>query len=298
MAMATVAILGTGRMGGAMAGTLTAAGFDVVLANRTRERAEAVARPLGAAVAPTPHQAVAAAEFVVSSLAEEDALRAVFEGPDGALGGLREGTVVLETSTVSPAVVRDLARPVRQAGADILDAPVSGSVPAVQKGELAFMVGGAATSVERARPVLDALGSRVFHLGELGSGAAMKLAVNAVVHGLNAALAEALVLAERAGIARDAAYEVIAGGAAGAPFVQYKRAAYLDPATPVAFALALVAKDLDLILGLGREVGAHLPTAEAAGTVCREAIGAGFADRDMAALAEYLRGVATQPGDL
>lgn len=290
--MRTVAVLGTGRMGGAMVGTLRRAGFDVVVYNRSRARAQAVAAPVGATVAATAREAASDADVVLSSLADEEALRAVLEGADGALGGLRTGSVVLETSTVSPEVVRDLALPVRQAGADILDAPVSGSVPAVEKGQLTFMVGGSPEALERARPVLEALGRQVFHLGGLGSGAAMKLAVNAIVHGLNAALAEALVLAERAGIAPDAAYEVIASGAAGAPFVQYKRQAYLDPAgTPVAFRLALVGKDLDLILDLARAVGTGMPTTEAVGALCREAIAADLGERDMAALAPYLRAV-------
>ena len=124
------------------------------------------------------------------------------------------------------------------------------------------MAGGAAADLDRARPVLDALATTVFHLGPLGSGAAMKLAVNTVIFGLNQAVAEALVLAEAAGIDRAAAYDVLAASAAGAPFVGYKRAAFLEPdATPVAFALDLAAKDLRLIADLARDVG--VPTAPA-----------------------------------
>ena len=146
---------------------------------------------------------------------------------------------------------RKVAPSVQARGATLLDAPVSGSVPVVERGELLIMVGGDADALDRARPVLEALSSTIIHVGELGTGATMKLAVNALVHGLNAALSESLVLAERAGVDRTTAYEVFASGAAAAPFVLYKRAAFERPdETPVAFSLDLVGKDLDLILAL------------------------------------------------
>ena len=141
---------------------------------------------------------------------------------------------------------------------------MSGSVSLVESGSLTIMAAGAAESVEKARPVLDALAAKVFHVGERGAGATTKLAVNSLVHGINGALAEAVVLAEQAGVDRAIAYEVFAAGAGGAPFVQYKQAAYLDPdAAPVAFSLDLVAKDLELITGLGDQVGVPMPIATA-----------------------------------
>jgi 3-hydroxyisobutyrate dehydrogenase/2-hydroxy-3-oxopropionate reductase len=179
---------------------------------------------------------------------------------------------------------------VRDRGAELLDAPVSGSVPVVERGELLIMVGGDEEALEGARPVLDALSSRILHVGELGAGATMKLAVNALVHGLNVALAESLVLAERAGVERATAYEVFASGAAAAPFVLYKRAAYERPdETPVAFSLDLVAKDLDLILELARAVGAPMRQTEANRDEVRAAIDAGFAEADLSAIAVHLR---------
>jgi 3-hydroxyisobutyrate dehydrogenase len=152
------------------------------------------------------------------------------------------------------------------------------------------LAGGDPADVDRARVVLDQLATRVFALGPAGAGATMKLAVNAVVHALNQALSEALVLAESAGIERSAAYDVFVASAAGAPFIQYKRAAYENPdGTPIAFTLDLVAKDLDLVLGLARRVGVPvkqvITNREAAG----EAIAAGWGGRDLSAMAAFLR---------
>jgi 3-hydroxyisobutyrate dehydrogenase-like beta-hydroxyacid dehydrogenase len=152
------------------------------------------------------------------------------------------------------------------------------------------MVGGDAADLERARPVLDALGSRIFHLGPLGTGAAMKLAVNVAIFGLNEALAEALILAEAAGIERALAYDVLTASAAGAPYVGYKRAAFLDPeGTPVAFALDLAAKDLRLIDELATSVGLELPQAETNLAVIEATAANGGGDQDFATVAGYLR---------
>jgi 3-hydroxyisobutyrate dehydrogenase-like beta-hydroxyacid dehydrogenase len=152
------------------------------------------------------------------------------------------------------------------------------------------MVGGDPAALDRVRPVLDALAARVFHLGDVGHGAAMKLAVNAVVHALNQALCEALVLAEKAGLPRGAAYEVLANSAVAAPFVHYKRPAFENPgSTPVAFMLDLVAKDLALIDDLAGDVGARMDQLAANRAVVGEALKAGYGGRDMTAIADLLR---------
>jgi 3-hydroxyisobutyrate dehydrogenase-like beta-hydroxyacid dehydrogenase len=284
--MTAVAVVGTGRMGGAMVDRLTGAGHRVVAYNRSPERA---AR-LGVDVAATPGDAVAGAAVVFVSLADDAAVDAVYRGDDGLAAGLARDAVVLETSTVHPDTVRALAPLVAGAGAALLDAPVSGSVPVVQRGELTFMVGGDPAALDRVRPVLDALAARVFHLGDVGHGAAMKLAVNAVVHALNQALCEALVLAEKAGLPRGAAYEVLANSAVAAPFVHYKRPAFENPgSTPVAFMLDLVAKDLALIDDLAGDVGARMDQLAANRAVVGEALKAGYGGRDMTAIADLLR---------
>lgn len=285
-----VAILGTGRMGGAMAGTLRRAGFDVTVWNRTRPTAEAVARATGATLADASQRAVADAAVVVSSLADDAAVRAVYAGPDAATAGLREGVVVLETSTISPQTVHEIRPAIEARGAALLDAPVSGSVSFVEKGQLTIMVGGDGAALERARPVLDALSAKLFHVGALGAGATMKLAVNALVHAINVGLSEALVLAEKAGIARSVAYDVFSAGAGAAPFVLYKRAAFERPdETPVAFSLDLVVKDLDLILGLARQVDARMDQATVNRATAAAASGAGLGSRDASAIAIFLR---------
>jgi 3-hydroxyisobutyrate dehydrogenase-like beta-hydroxyacid dehydrogenase len=287
----TVAVLGTGRMGAAMARTLRQAGFDVVLYNRSADSAQALADEVGATAVSTPREAAAAAQVVISSLADDTAVTEVYSGPDGAAAGLGEGAVVLEMSTIDPGTVAEIAPAIEAAGATLIDAPVSGSVPLVEQGALTVMAGGTGEGMETARPVLDALAAKVYEVGDLGSGATMKLAVNAIVHAVNIAVAEALVLAEEAGVDRATAYEVFANSAAGSPFIQYKRAAFENPEeAPVAFSLDLVAKDLDLILGLADRVGVEMDQSAANRAVAGKAIAAGLGDRDMSAVAGYLRG--------
>jgi 3-hydroxyisobutyrate dehydrogenase-like beta-hydroxyacid dehydrogenase len=287
----TVAVVGAGRMGGAMAATLRRAGAEVLVFNRTRAKAEAVAAATGARVAGTAAEAAADAGVVISSLADDAAVQAAYQGREGVAAGLRPGAVVLESSTVDPRTVQGLRVLVEERGASLLDAPVSGSVLLAERGELTVMVGGDPAALERARPVLDTLAANVFHVGELGAGATVKLVVNAILHGLNLALSEGLVLAEKAGVARTAAYEVFASSAIAAPFVHYKRQAFERPdETPVAFSLDLAAKDLDLALGLAARAGAAMEQAATNRRVVADAVAAGFGAADFSALAVYLRG--------
>jgi 3-hydroxyisobutyrate dehydrogenase-like beta-hydroxyacid dehydrogenase len=290
MAAPTVAVVGAGRMGGAMVGTLRRAGVEVLVCNRTPAKAEAVAGATGARVAASAAEAAAGADVVISSLADDAAVEAAYRGPDGVAAGLRPGTVVLESSTIDPRTVRALRPLVEGRDAALLDAPVSGSVALVERGELTVMVGGDAAALERARPVLDVLAANVFHVGDLGAGATMKLVVNAILHGLNLALSEGLALAEKAGVSRTAAYDVLAASAVAAPFVHYKRAAFERPdETPVAFSLDLAAKDLDLALGLAGLAGATMEQAATNRRIVRAAIAAGLGEADLSALAVFLR---------
>jgi 3-hydroxyisobutyrate dehydrogenase-like beta-hydroxyacid dehydrogenase len=285
-----VAVVGAGRMGAAMVGTLRRAGLDVVVFNRTPSRAEAAAEAAGARVAATAREAAAGAQVVVSSLADDAAVGAAYTGADGVVAGLQPGTVVCESSTIDPSTVRRLGPVVEDRGAELLDTPVSGSVPAVEAGQLMIMAGGDPEALERARPVLDALAKQVFHVGELGSGAVMKLTVNAILHGLNLALSEGLVLAERAGVARETAYEVFSASVIAAPFVHYKRAAFEHPGrSPVAFSLELAGKDLDLVVALAEQAGAPVSQAATNRQVVRAAVAAGLGGRDLSELTTWLR---------
>jgi 3-hydroxyisobutyrate dehydrogenase-like beta-hydroxyacid dehydrogenase len=290
MAEPTVAVLGAGRMGSAMAERLSGRDVAVVVYNRSPDRAHELAGRIGARVAGTPAEAAAGADVGISMVADDEAVRALYDGPDGVPAGIGPGAVAIDMSTVLPDTIRAIAPAVRARGAGVLDAPVSGSVGSMLAGELTIMVGGDAADLERARPVLDRLAKRVFHMGDLGAGAAMKLAVNTLIYGLNGAIAEGLVLAERNGIDRALAYDVLAASAAGAPFVVYKRAAFVDPdGTPVAFSLALAEKDLRLIGELAKGSGTAMPQAEVNLQAIRAAERSIGEDADFARLASHLR---------
>ena len=292
-----VAILGTGRMGSAMARALARDGHQLTLCNRTPERATALAAEIGGRAVATPREAGAEAEVIISMVADDAAVRDLYQGPDGLLAGLTPGSVAVESSTVLPTVVRELAPHVHERGAAILDAPVSGSVSLAEAGQLTLMVGGEAADLERARPALESIAGRIFHLGPLGAGATLKLAVNAAIFGLNESLAEALVLAERAGVDRARAYEVFAASAVGAPYVQYKQAAFLQPdETPVAFSLELAAKDMAHILALAGAVGARMPQAELNRSMLVEAAAGGRGGADLSSVASQLRQTAPTDG--
>ena len=238
----------------------------------------------------TPAELAAECDVIVTSVTDADAIRLLYDGPSGFLAGIRPGSVGVEMSTIGPQPVEWLAERLAACGCGLVDAPVSGSVSLAETGALTIMAGGAAEDVARVQPALEAIGSTLFHLGPVGSGATMKLAVNNVVYGLNQSIAESLVLAERAGVDRLRAYEVFAASAVAAPFVHYRRDAFERPGEiPVAMRLVLAEKDLALILELGERLGTRLPQAEVNVQVTREAEAAGYADADISAVAAFLR---------
>lgn len=285
-----VAVIGLGRMGSAMARRFHGAGYELVLWNRDRSKAEAVAEDTGSEIAESAAEAASQADVIVSSLADDAALRSVYLGDDGVVGGIEPGAIAVDTSTVDPDTIMEVGEAVDTAGARFLDCPVSGSVSTVEAGALTIMAGGDPETVEQVEPLLGAMSKQLIKVGDRGAGAACKLAVNSLLHGLNVALSEALVLAEKAGVDRKTAYEVFASGAAGAPFLDYKREAYENPEEAVvAFSLDLVAKDLELITALGSKVGVPLEQANTSLEVVRGAIEAGMGDDDLSAIAVFLR---------
>jgi 3-hydroxyisobutyrate dehydrogenase/2-hydroxy-3-oxopropionate reductase len=289
----TVAVVGTGRMGSAMARSLARGGSDLVLYNRTPERGAALADELGARVVGTPAEASAVADVAITMLADQPAVESVWNGPDGLLTGAKAGSVLVDMSTVPPDVIGSFEAAALERGAGILDAPVSGSVPLAETGKLTIMVGGDVATLERAQPVFEQLATRVVHIGPLGSGAAMKLSVNTLIFALNQGIGEALVLAEMAGIDRATAYDFFTTSAAGAPYVDYKRDAFVAPgSTAVAFSLALAEKDLRLILELADRLGAPMPQAHADLDLVRAAVARLGPDRDASAVADELRAMA------
>jgi 3-hydroxyisobutyrate dehydrogenase-like beta-hydroxyacid dehydrogenase len=287
--MAEVAVLGTGRMGAALARRFAAAGHRVTVWNRTAAGAHALAGdapPGRIIVAASAAEAVRARDVVVAMLADGAATCEVLLDAT-VIDALAPGTVVCDMATSGREAALRLSGELGAAGTRFLDAPVSGSVPAVDAGTLLVMAAGEPDALEAARPVLAAVADRVVHVGPAGAGQAMKLAVNLVVHDLNAALAESLALAERSGITRSAAYDVLSQSVVAAPYVLYKKQAFLDPETPVAMSLELVAKDLRLIGAAARSAGASHRVTDAVRALVDDACAAGLAQSDMAALSRF-----------
>lgn len=289
--MAEVAVLGMGRMGAAMARKVAAAGHQVRVWNRTPATAEAVAgedasgRTRAAASAV---EAVDGVDVVLTMLADGDATCAVLLDT-GVLDTLPPAAVVVDLGTSGVQAAGRLAAGYAAAGRRYVDAPVSGSVPAVDGGTLLVMASGDEADVDDAREVLGAFARAVLHLGAAGTGQVMKLAVNLVVHDLNSAVAESLALAESAGVPMDRAYDVLQQSVVGAPFVQYKRAAFLDESTPVAMSLDLVAKDLRLVLELAESTGVPTGGTLAVLEQVNAAVQDGRGGQDMAALVRFLQ---------
>ncbi|WP_338019191.1 NAD(P)-dependent oxidoreductase [Salsipaludibacter albus] len=285
-----MAFLGLGRMGAPMAANVAAAGHDLVVHNRTTSVAEQFAARVGATVADSPRAAADGASVVITMLANEEVVRAVFAGPDGVLAGLGAGAVVVDMGTTGPAGIADLESMVVAAGGVLVDAPVSGSTGAAESASLTAMVGASEEAFAVVEPVLRSMASSVHHLGATGAGSVAKLAVNNVIYALGNALSESLVLAEEAGIERGRIYDVFEDSAIAAPMVGYRRDAFLDPeGTAPAFATTLAQKDLRLITELATELGVPVEQAEANLALMTRVVDDGLGDHDMADVAVHLR---------
>jgi 3-hydroxyisobutyrate dehydrogenase-like beta-hydroxyacid dehydrogenase len=277
--MTTVAFAGLGRMGAPMAARVAAAGHPLAVWNRST-RPEAV--PDAATVGATPAEAARGAQVIITMVADAAALTSILDGPEGLLAGAQTDAVLVDMSTIGPSAALAAAERCATAGVTFLDAPVSGSVPAASAGTLLTMIGGPADALERALPVLRVMTATQIHLGSTGTGATMKLALNLMLAVTNEAIAETLLIAERAGIARERAYDVLAGGAVASPYVGYKRAAFADPArAPVAFSVGLMDKDVTLALAMAEALGVSVPAGTAAGGTLRRALAEGLAETDV-----------------
>jgi 3-hydroxyisobutyrate dehydrogenase-like beta-hydroxyacid dehydrogenase len=271
-----------------MARRIAAAGFNVTVWNRTLERSTEFAAE-GFDVAETPRVLAERAELVITMVTDAAALASVLCGDDGIFGGLSPDGIVMDMSTIGPVAARKFAAEAEANRFRFIDAPVSGSVALAEQGALLVMVGGDSEAIEAVTPVLQALSKAVVHVGPVGAGAAMKLAVNAAVAITNQSIAEALALAERSGISRADAYQVLANGAVASPYVLYKRRSFLEPGDePVAFTTALMQKDLDLALELAAQTGLLMPATTASRKVLEQACAAGFADADFARVADVI----------
>ena len=281
----TVGLIGLGNMGKAIAERVLESGHELVVYNRTAEKA-APLRARGAAVAETPAELVEQVDVVLTSLADDDALEAV-AGQVVTAG--RAGTVLIDMSTVSPAASARVASRAEAASVAYLRAPVSGNPSVVRAGNLSFIVSGPRETLERFKPVIRAIGPTIHHVGDAEQARVVKLAINLMVAGLAQLISEALVLGEAAGVSRAALLEVMASSVVGAPFVKYKTEPLLRDDFSATFTTALMEKDIDLVLDAAAEAGVELPMAREMKALLRTAVEAGYADRDFIALFLQLR---------
>jgi 3-hydroxyisobutyrate dehydrogenase len=282
--MQRVAIIGLGVMGSGMAANWLAKGFAVTVYNRTRAKAEPlVAR--GARLADSPRAAAEGADFIFAMVSDDAVSRKVWRGDDGALAGVGKGAVVVESSTLTPAWVRELAALAAERDADFLDAPVGGSRPAAQDGQLVFFVGGDAAVVARVRPALEAVGGRIHHVGGLAAGSTWKLVNNVMGAAHLAILTEGLAIAAKAGIDLAQVPDLLAGSSPASPMVLGKlprilAQQYGDPD----FALKLMAKDVGYANALATALGLEISVIPGVADIYRRAEAQGLGEQDVAAI--------------
>jgi 3-hydroxyisobutyrate dehydrogenase-like beta-hydroxyacid dehydrogenase len=280
-----VGLVGLGNMGTAVGERLLEAGDPLVVYNRTLSKTEPLAAG-GATVADTLGELAADVGVVITSLANDEALEAV---ASEVVTAARPGTVLVDMSTVSPAVSARVASLADAASVDYLRAPVSGNPSVVRAGNLSFIVSGPHETLERVEPILLAIGPTIHHVGDAEQARIVKLAINLMIGGLAQLMSEALVLGEAAGVSRAALLEVMGSSAAGAPFVKYKTEPLLRDDFSATFTTSLMEKDIDLVLDAADENGVELPMAQELKELVRAAVDAGYGDDDFMALFLALR---------
>jgi 3-hydroxyisobutyrate dehydrogenase-like beta-hydroxyacid dehydrogenase len=283
-----VALIGLGLMGRPMGRNLLRAGFPLVVWNRSKDKAEDLVRS-GARLAATPREAAAQADVLITIVSDPPALESVLWDADGALDGLRPGSVLVDSSTVSPELARRVAAACAERGVDFLDAPVTGGTWGAEKGELVFMVGGKAEVLERVRPVLAVMGQRFFLLGPNGAGQTVKLGMNLLLALEVDALVEALALVTAAGVPAERMIEVVQSSMGRSPLLDVKAPLILKNEFPASFPLRLMHKDLSLALELAHQQGTPLPAATAAYATFTAVKDASTDDPDFAAIARFWR---------
>jgi 3-hydroxyisobutyrate dehydrogenase len=279
-------------MGAGMAANLLKAGFSLTVYNRTATKAEALVSA-GARLASTPAKAAEGASFVIGMLADDRASREVWTSKDGALEGVRQnagqGSILIESSTVSPTWIAELGELAKHRGAELLDAPVTGSRAQAAAGQLSFLVGGSDRALQAATPVLKAMSQNIVHLGPVGSGAKMKLINNFLCGVQVASLAEGLTWIERSGLDREKALSILKAGAPGSPLLGAISQRMVDHDYTVNFLLRLMMKDLKYAQSEAAHCSVDLKTAEAARGLFEAAVAKGFGESDMASVIEPLR---------
>ena len=292
--MANLGFIGLGVMGGEMVNRLLSKGHTVTGYNRTRSKAQWLIDK-GMHWADSPAAVSVSADVTFVMVTNSAALQMVANGPQGFLTGLSTGKLVVDMSTVSPATSRAIAAQVREMGADMVDAPVSGSVVTLQQGKLSVMVGGRKETFDRVQPVLLDLGPKVTHVGDNGLALVMKIATNLSLAVQMLAFSEGVLLAEKSGIPREVAVDVLTHSAIASPMVQYRGPMVLKLPDEAWFNVNMMQKDMLLAQELGRQVDVPLPTTAVANEFLTAARGMGFAHEDFAVMFQVLARMAGVP---
>ena len=292
----TVGFIGLGLMGKPMAQNVLRAGFPLVVWNRTRVKAEDLVRA-GAKLAASPRETAAQCDVLITIVSDPPALEEVLWGAHGALDGLRAGSLLIDSSTVSPEMARRLAGGCANRHVDFLDAPVTGGTWGAEKGELVFMIGGKAEVLERAKPVLETMGKRFFLLGPNGAGQAVKLGMNLLLALEVNAFAEALALVTATGVPAERLVEVMQSSMGRSPLLDVKAPLMLKREFPASFPLRLMHKDVRLALELAKEYGVALPAGAAAYATYSAVKDSSTDDPDFSAVARFWKKAAASAQD-
>ncbi len=285
--MANLGFVGLGVMGSEMVSRLLSKGHTVTGYNRTRTKAERLIQK-GMKWGETPRAVCAAADVTLSMVTNEKALAAVMEGPDGILSAVAPGKYLVDMSTVSPHFSRSIAAKAREKGGDMIDAPVSGSVITLQEGRLSVMVGGRRETFDRLKPILDDIGPKVTYVGDNGLALSMKIATNLSLAVQMMAFSEGVLLAEKSGIAREVAVDVLTNSAIASPMIKYRGPFVLTMPEEAWFDVNMMQKDMLLALDMGRALDIPLPTTAASNEFLTAARGMGFAKKDFAVVFDVL----------
>jgi len=281
--MANLGFIGLGLMGSRMVKRLLAAGHQVSGYNRTRAKAEALIQA-GMRWKNSPREVAQAADITLSMVTDSAALSFIADGDDGILAGLSTGKIYVDMSTVSPKLIRNLAARATATGADMLEAPVSGSLPAAESGTLIIYVGGSADALEKVRPVFEHISQKIIHIGGNGQAIAIKVAINLNLPIQLVPLFEGVLLAERSGVPRAAALDALLNSVAASTAMKYRAPFMLKMPDEVWFSAAMMKKDIQLALELGEETGVELRTAKLVDEMLDRAIEMGWGDDDFAVL--------------
>lgn len=283
-----VAFIGIGAMGAPMALNLLKAGHEVTVHNRTRERETAIVAA-GAQRAASPDKAAVGMDVIITCVSDSSDVEAVILGENGVIHGAQAGALVVDMSTISPTVTRLIAEALSQKGVKMIDAPVSGGTEGAEQGNLSIMIGGEAVDVEKAYPVLQAMGKTLTHVGSIGAGQITKAINQVIVAGTYWAVAEGMTLGLKAGLDMDKVVQAVGSGAAGSWGLTHRSSNMINNTYPLGFRIRLHRKDLDIALETARELGVTLPISAYVEQIETSLITRGYGDEDLSAIARSVR---------